>query len=252
MGLVVNKAEVSRGLEPVAQMTTPYVRQVFAQFEEMCPTPAIWERAFYELLGCFASAEACSKAFNAMDTDNNGLVDARELMGSLAIVSRGHLNDRMTLLFDIFDHNRENDMSSDECFLMMRRTVGGLKKMVGLMPPSEKVINTMVKQVWKQANKEKHERITPEDWKIWWMKDGTARGALKLFTWSSAEHRGLPTPGQWVTIDYAKGSEDAMETALKKGAENRFAGQDSRRRSRRTSMEDETRPSKGSVASESA
>jgi len=212
MGIVLIRAELVKGLEPITSFTNNNVRQMFNQFEAICPVPALWERAVYELFGCFDTAEQCSKAFTVLDTDGNGFIDARETLGALAILSKGHLTDRMTLLFDIFDLNKEKEMAFDECFLMLRRTMAGLKKMVSIASPPEKVIHNMTKQIWKSAKKHRDIRILPEDWFNWWSHDASCRNALKMFTWKPEDHRSLPTPDQFVHLDYAKGG--AADQAL--------------------------------------
>eukprot|EP00928_Gymnodinium_smaydae_P062478 TRINITY_DN46331_c0_g1_i1.p1 TRINITY_DN46331_c0_g1~~TRINITY_DN46331_c0_g1_i1.p1 ORF type:complete len:312 (-),score=57.73 TRINITY_DN46331_c0_g1_i1:179-1000(-) len=207
MGLSLSRAEVVKGLEPVSNFTVHRVREVLETFEETCPSPALWERAFHELLGCFGSTQACSNAFQVMDTDGNGLVDAREVFAALAIVSKGHLNDRMTLLFDIFDLGGQRSMTFDECFLMLRRTIQGLKKAVGVVVLPDKVLHNMVRQIWKAAGVNRDARISCEDWTCWWTTDATVRSSLKMFTWAHDEYRGLPTPESYVQIDYALGTE---------------------------------------------
>lgn len=223
MGIVLSRAEVVRGLEPVMLLTTEQVRGIFKTFEDTCPVPALWERAFYELLGCF-QPEQCSKAFAVIDTDSNGLIDAREVLGAIAVLSRGHLTDRMTLLFDIFDLNQEKEMAFDECFMMLRRTMGGLRKMVGTATPPEKVIHNMVKQVWKNAKKHRDVRVLPADWLSWWSRDASCRNALKMFTWQPEDHRGLPTPDQFLSVDYTKGTSDNTQDALEMRAQRLNAG----------------------------
>jgi len=196
--------EVARGLEPVAGFQVLAVRQMFNDFEEQCPTPALWERAFHELLGCFETPEQCSWAFSVMDTDGNGFIDAREFFGALAILSRGHLNDRMALLYDVFDLSQSKEMSFEECFLMLRRTIVGLRKMVGIVCPPEKVIRNMVRQIFKCASKPRDSKVTPEEWHAWWSTDASARTALRMFTWKHDEYRGLPTPDTFVVVDYTR------------------------------------------------
>jgi len=213
MGIVMSRAEVVRGLEPVTTLTTEQVRDIFTEFEEICPVPALWERAFYELIGVFTEEE-CSKAFQVMDTDGNGLIDARETLASLAVLSRGHLGDRMRLLFDIFDLNKEQEMAFDECFMMLRRTMGGLRKMVGAASPPEKVIHNMSKQVWKNAKKHRDVRIIPDDWHSWWSRDASCRNSLKMFTWKPEDQRGLPTPDQYMSVDYTKGTSDVTQETM--------------------------------------
>lgn len=206
----MNRAEVTRGLEPIAAFEPNHVRAIHSKFEEFGTYPALWERSFDELLGCFKTPESSAKAFRILDSDGNGLVDARETLGALTILSRGHLSERMQLLFDVFDLNKEKEMAFDECFLMIRRTMGGLKKMAGIHSPPEKVIHNMAKQVWKQARKHREVRISAADWFAWWSGDATMRNGLKMFVRKSEEQRGLPTPDQFTNIDYTKGvSEDA-------------------------------------------
>jgi len=178
----------------------------------VCPTPTLWERAFYELLDCFPSAEACSKAFAILDSDSDGFVDALETFGALAVLCKGHLTDRLKLLFDIFDLNKENDMGFDEAFLMLRRTTGGLRKITGLVAPPEQVIQLMVQQIWKYAKKHRDVRIGPADWQSWWERDATCRHALQAFVLRPEDQRGLPTPDKWLNIDYAKDAANRSDT----------------------------------------
>merc|ERR1712139_218338 len=158
----------------------------------------------YELFDCFQSPEACSKAFAVLDSDNDGLVDARETFGALAVLCKGHLSDRLGLLFDIFDLNKENDMGFDEAFLMLCRTTGGLRKITGLVAPPEQVIQLMVQQIWKFAKKHRDVRIKPADWQAWWERDATCRHALQAFVLRPEDQRGLATPDKWLNVDYAK------------------------------------------------
>lgn len=212
MGLVVGRIQPIHGFEPVMSLDVKKVRELFRQFEDECPTPTLWERAFYELLDCFPSPEACAKAFAVLDSDNDGFVDARETFGALAVLCEGHLGDRLKLLFDIFDLNKEHDMGFDEAFLMLRRTTGGLRKMTGLVAPPEQVIQLMVQQIWKFAKKHRDVRIAPADWQAWWERDATCRHALQAFVLRPEDQRGLPTPDKWLNIDYAKDAASREDT----------------------------------------
>lgn len=210
----MRRAEVVRGMEPLAGIDVNHARRLHQHFEEVCSMPTLWERSFEELLGCFKTPESSIRAFRVFDTDGNGLVDARELLGALSVMSSGHLTERMELLFDIFDFNQEKDMTFDECFLMIRHTLVGLRKMVGIHTPPEKVIHHMTKQVWKQAHKHREERITRSEWYNWWSADASCRNGLNLFVWKPEEQRGLPTPDHFINLDYTKST---MDTLLESG-----------------------------------
>mmetsp|Transcript_55612 Transcript_55612/g.120066 ORF Transcript_55612/g.120066 Transcript_55612/m.120066 type:complete len:246 (-) Transcript_55612:207-944(-) len=210
MGVSLGRIEATQGVEALLSFDVRHVREIFVHFEEVCPTPVLWERSFDELLGCFESSEACSKAFAALDTNVDGFIDARELLGSLAMLSKGHLKDRMLLLFDIFDMNQENDMVFAEAFLMLRRTTSGLRKITGIPSISEKVLYAMTKQVWRVAKKHRDVRITSEDWFSWWSNDATIRSALKMFLWKPEDQRGLPPLEGLSLQDYTRTAEESM------------------------------------------
>jgi len=216
MGIPLSRAELTKGFEPVKQFDTDRVREIFQEFEEVCPTPVLWEIAFGELLDCFESDEERLRTFSDFDTDKDGLVDGRELIGTLAVVCQGHLNDRMSLLFDVYDMNQEGSMVFDEVNLMLRRVIGGLRKITGLTVPPEKVIYSMTKRIWKTAGKHTDMRISGDDWNKWWSTDSTMRHALKMFTHAPEDVRGLPTPDQLIFKDYAKEVSRAEAEAAQK------------------------------------
>lgn len=204
MGIAESRAEVIKGLEPLTDFNVDEVRRLFKTFEDVCPTPAVWEVAFGELLGCFSSREETNKAFQLLDTDGNGLVDGRELLGALSILSQGHLEERMALLFEIFDLNKEGEMAFDEVFLMLRLSMFGLRKMVGIASPPEKIVMAMTQQIYKSSQKHKDHRVVNADWYNWWSRDASCRNALKMFVWIPEDQRGLPTPQDLHFVDYAK------------------------------------------------
>merc|ERR1719191_2554448 len=159
-------------------------------------------------MGCFNTPEECAKAFNLLDTDGNGLIDGRELLGALTLISRGRLSDRMDLLFHIFDLNKEQEMAFDEVFLMLRMTMSGLRRVVGIAAPPAKIVSAMTRQIYKNAQKHRDHRIAPDDWFNWWSRDASCRNALKMFVWSPEDQRGLPPSEQFIMVDYAKVAAD--------------------------------------------
>merc|ERR1719235_975428 len=173
-------------------------------------------------MGCFNTPEECAKAFNLLDTDGNGLIDGRELLGALTLISRGRLSDRMDLLFHIFDLNKEQEMAFDEVFLMLRMTMSGLRRLVGIASPPAKIVSAMTRQIYKNAQKHRDHRISQEDWFLWWSRDASARNALKMFVWTPEDQRGLPPSDQFIMVDYAKVAADPDGSHLgRPGSANR-------------------------------
>jgi len=258
MGIVLARAELVWGLEPLAGFDTESVRQMWCEVkgdqamivcdedhkpaaveldvwvecdgerqyvgdvEEEFSTPALWERAWCELLSPhgIATPEKLSKAFVVLDPDGRSFIDSRETIGALAVLSHGHLIDRMRLVFEIFDLNHRGSMSPNECFLMLRRLAAGLRKMVNIVAPPEKVVNAMVKQIWRNASKSMLQpaaRISVDNWHNWWMKDTAIRGVLKMFVKKKDHAKGLPEQHDWIDIDYMAQTEmidqpDIMQT----------------------------------------
>lgn len=208
MGIVLTRVEMVKGLEPLASFSVDDARRLFQKYEEVCPTPALWEHAFGELFLCISGRESVHKAFTVLDTDGNGLVDGIEVFAGLALLSQGHLADRLSLLFDMFDLNKEEMLHFDDVFLLLRRSMVGLRKMTGLITPPDKVIMNMAKHIFKNATKHKNASIVKQDWYNWWSTDATIRSALKMVTWRQEDQRGLPTPDQQVNVDYTRGAVD--------------------------------------------
>merc|ERR1719343_937343 len=114
----------------------------------------------------------------------------------------------MRLVFDIYDLNDAQELAFDECFAMVRRTMAGMRKLVGIVVPPEKVIHNMTKQIWKASKKHRNTCIVYDEWFAWWSCDASIRSALKMVTWKPEDHRGLPTPDQWVNYDYTKAAQE--------------------------------------------
>lgn len=219
MGGILSRVEVVRGFELLTAFSTRQVWELMKRFKEECPTPVLWERAFYELLGCFDNPQECNKAFCLLDTDGNALVDARELLGGLALMSKGHLRARMDLLFDIFDLNGDHSMAFDEVFLMLRSSMSCIRKMTGITAPPDRVVEAVTKQIYKKSRKHKDNRILRDDWRGWWQYDASARNSLKMFAWAPEDQHGLPLPEEFIAIDYAKLADDSDDpTSALRGA----------------------------------
>eukprot|EP00927_Polykrikos_kofoidii_P044177 TRINITY_DN38217_c0_g1_i1.p1 TRINITY_DN38217_c0_g1~~TRINITY_DN38217_c0_g1_i1.p1 ORF type:complete len:319 (+),score=58.32 TRINITY_DN38217_c0_g1_i1:100-1056(+) len=189
-------------------------RQRVMALQDVCVTPALWEHAFGELLG-ITGEEARQRAFAVIDTDCNGLVDVRETLGALAVISKGSLSERMALVFQVFDLNQCSELLFQECFMMLRRTVAGLRKFVGIVAPPEKVLFNMTRHIFQISGRPKTGRIVLEDWYNWWSRDATVRGVLKLFVRKRDDARGLPTPDTFVTVDYTRRTEEPGSGALR-------------------------------------
>merc|ERR1719169_20772 len=62
----------------------------------------------------------------------------------------------------------------------------------------------MTRQIYKNAQKHRDHRISPDDWYNWWSRDASCRNALKMFAWTPEDQRGLPANTELRFVDYAK------------------------------------------------
>jgi Ca2+-binding EF-hand superfamily protein len=66
--------------------------------------------------------------FIALDTDNNGLVDALESLAVLALVSGMESMEKLQFIYSAYDFNSADSLSSDETVLLLRSVIKGLAK----------------------------------------------------------------------------------------------------------------------------
>jgi len=68
-----------------------------------------------------------SSLFTELDTDKNGLVDALELMSTLALTSGMDTIEKLHFVFSIFDFSSTGELSQEAAILMIRSVVNGRK-----------------------------------------------------------------------------------------------------------------------------
>ncbi|TMW58376.1 hypothetical protein Poli38472_009935 [Pythium oligandrum] len=100
--------------------------------------------------------------FNAFDTDENGLVDALEFLGTIAIMSAMTIRQKLTFVYNCYDFNESSQISIDELTLALRSTLTGLCKLSsGVLCPTELVLEDMALHAFHKAQKH-----GPEDYLI--------------------------------------------------------------------------------------
>ncbi|ODN05836.1 Dual oxidase 1, partial [Orchesella cincta] len=82
---------------------------------------------FAEALGMQSSSTFVERMFNLVDRDNNGFISFREFLDMLIIFSKGTAEDKMKLMFDMYDISRTGYLSTDEFKAMIRSLVEASK-----------------------------------------------------------------------------------------------------------------------------
>ncbi|KAH9099538.1 hypothetical protein Ae201684P_018551 [Aphanomyces euteiches] len=90
--------------------------------------------------------------FDAMDTDENGLVDALEFLGALALLSAMTIAQKITFVYNCYDFNESGEITIDELTLAMKSTLTGLCKLsIGKTCPTELVLEEIALYAFKKA-----------------------------------------------------------------------------------------------------
>lgn len=107
---------------------------------------AIFMGAEYLKTKLCLTKEMLEKLFKTFDTDDNGLVDALELISSIALCSSMLFNEKITFLLNAYDFNKKGDLSGDELALLIRSIVKGLSKMFPSQYELSLVTNDIIAQ----------------------------------------------------------------------------------------------------------
>ncbi|KAG6968545.1 hypothetical protein JG688_00005760 [Phytophthora aleatoria] len=95
--------------------------------------------------------------FAALDTDEvmeNGLVDALEFLGTMAMMSAMPIPQKVTFVYNCYDFNETGQLSLDELTLAFKSTLTGLCKLcVGLSCPTELVLEDLAQHAFQKAQK---------------------------------------------------------------------------------------------------
>lgn len=79
----------------------------------------------------FMDVKRPKEVFELLDDDRNGRVDALQLIGGLAICSRGTFDDKAKFCFELVDFNLNGSLSRLEMVFMMKNCVYGLLNLLG-------------------------------------------------------------------------------------------------------------------------
>ncbi|KAG7390617.1 hypothetical protein PHYBOEH_006957 [Phytophthora boehmeriae] len=92
--------------------------------------------------------------FTALDTDENGLVDALEFLGTMAMMSAMPIPQKLTFVYNCYDFNETGQLSLDELTLALKSTLTGLCKLcVAVSCPTELVLEDLAQHAFQRSQK---------------------------------------------------------------------------------------------------
>mmetsp|Transcript_109684 Transcript_109684/g.317137 ORF Transcript_109684/g.317137 Transcript_109684/m.317137 type:complete len:371 (+) Transcript_109684:80-1192(+) len=102
-----------------------------------CGAPlALLQATFSQVLGELDEGGAGEALFVLLDTDRNQKVDAFELLSASILLSEGPLDEKVDMLFSVFDFSGAGRLNFDELNIMFASAWHGLSKVCDLAPQS--------------------------------------------------------------------------------------------------------------------
>ena len=117
------------------------LKEYFSSFKAICEN-------FYLDLNEFEQIFSGNRtAFEIWDQEKNGLIDVFELFSGLVIFANGNLENKTRFLFEIFDINEANHLSTIDIEFMIYSCLNSSFKILGIKEPvNEMEITSFVEQ----------------------------------------------------------------------------------------------------------
>lgn len=106
-----------------------------------------------------------------LDDDKNGTIDAFEFMCTMAMLSRGTLDERIALLFALYDFDESGIVTQDEFTALMFNAWTALLAMEKKERPNLNDVEFKVSTILKYIDRESNKKITLKEFQDYVKKD---------------------------------------------------------------------------------
>jgi hypothetical protein len=144
MGQQIGKASFEEDVKPFLNLSAPAINAVWTAFNLSAEAWGLRASSFVNIcrpLAPFLGFDdptlqiKAAALFTLLDTDLNGVVDALEFMGCLAMVSAMEPADKIKFVYTVYDFSEKGSLLVDEITLAVKSTVEGLCKVSKLPAP---------------------------------------------------------------------------------------------------------------------
>jgi hypothetical protein len=119
--------------------------------------------------------------FIVFDTDRNQKVDAFELLSAFTILSTGELDDKIEVIFSIFDFAGSGHLNFDETNILVHSVYRGLRKVCFTDAVDENEIVEICRRLFDSCNVPYDKHITKEQMRRWLRADVEVASFINLF-----------------------------------------------------------------------
>eukprot|EP00941_MAST-03F_sp_MAST-3F-sp1_P000793 g793.t1 len=192
MGQRVGKAEFIPEFQPFLNLPPECIKKLWVAFNDESEGFGLTEDDFYIICRSANLYEymntttaklklQCKTLFTAFDTDDNGLVDALEVLCTFALVSGMSVQKKITFVFESFDFSESGFLSVDEMTLSFKSTLMGLSKMTGEELPTEQELEAQAAAAFLKADNNNDNRISHREFHLFCNTEREARSWVTMF-----------------------------------------------------------------------
>ncbi|KAE8902997.1 hypothetical protein PF005_g18390 [Phytophthora fragariae] len=119
--------------------------------------------------------------FALFDSWEVGKVDAMEVFAVIIVYCDATMEEKVPLLFDLFDFDHSKEMSQDELVLLMLCTTRGLCKVVGMPRPATDYLEALATDAFAHIDADRSGQISLEEFSDWVLNERSAMVYLAKF-----------------------------------------------------------------------
>ena len=161
---LIGKAQPAPSLLPYTSLDVTAINDVLSRHRhDLGGAFALGPKQFKMLLKV-PDKEATEMFRNIFDTDKNSLVDAFEVIGSLAMLSQMSIREKVDLVYSLYDFNGSGDITMDEMTILLKTLVTGCSKLDGkISPPSTEETERLAVKAFSTADKDMDGEISKHE-----------------------------------------------------------------------------------------
>lgn len=148
---------------------------------------ALLREPFIELW-CLADHEQAQQFFATFDTDDNRKIDALEAYTAAAFLCQETIDNKVTMIFSIFDFAKVGSLSFDEANILAHSIGRGLSKVCQYSAPDDADVLAACRSMFDLHNLPYDSRITEEQLRRWVVVDADAVAYVNTY------HKAISVP----------------------------------------------------------
>ena len=175
MGQVIGRAELIEPVQPFVNLDRLAVYELWEAFNDIAEGFGLNVDEFAEICTAlqetvFADApkavilKAAEAMFVALDTDENLLVDALEVLVTLAMLSALEIREKANFCFTCYDFDESGEITIDEMILLLKSCASGLCKLsTRVQLPEEAKLEQLAQEAFRKIGKSDDVKITRDE-----------------------------------------------------------------------------------------